>query len=146
MQRRFIEVLKDFGITNLAELEKATGLSYWLVVGILSCSRENAKAALSTYCQIADALGISLAQLLGLDAVPGATEPLKWRGIGWDNPTHDMEVIVMFRTKFGGPHLRQALFEKGEFYMPLDRDADGDKVTLPKTFTHWAPMPEDEDS
>ena len=146
MQRRFIEVLAEHGVTTMTQLKDASGLEYYQLGGALQCNRNITKLSLETYCKIADNLGISLSQLLGLDAVPAATEPLKWRGIGWDNPTHDMEVIVMFRTKFGGPHLRQALFEKGEFYMPLDRDADGDKVTLPKTFTHWAPMPEDEDS
>lgn len=115
---------------------------------MLSCSRENAKAALSTYCQIADALGISLAQLLGLDVMPAAAEPepVKWRGIGWDNPPHDMDIIAMFRTGDNLQHLRQARFEGGEYWMPLDNDPGGDRIPLANVFTHWAPLPEDEDA
>ena len=146
IQRQFIDVLASHGIKTQSELAERTGLEHWQISCALMCNRHVQKMSFESYCKIADNLGIPLGELLGLDAVPAATEPLKWRGIGWDNPTHDMEVIVMFRTKFGGPHLRQALFEKGEFYMPLDRDADGEKVSLPKTFTHWAPMPEDEDA
>lgn len=148
MQRRFIEVLKDFGITNLTELEKATGLSYWMLVGILRCSREDAKVPLYAYCQIADTLGISLAQLLGLDVMPAAAEPepIKWRGIGWDDPPHDMDIIAMFRTGDNLQHLRQARFEGGEYWMPLDNDPGGDRIPLANVFTHWAPLPGDEDA
>ena len=148
MQRRFIEVLKDFGIVDAKDLQKATGLESWNIAGMTICSRHITKASLETYCKVADALGISLAQLLGLDVMPAAAEPepAKWRGIGWDNPPHDMDIIAMFRTGDNLPHLRQARFEGGEYWMPLANDPGGDRIPLANVFTHWAPLPGDEDA
>lgn len=148
MHRRFIEVLADHGVTTMEQLKEMSGLEYYQLGGALMCNRNITKLSLETYCKIADNLGISLAQLLGLDVVPAAAEPepTKWRGIGWDNPPHDMDIIAMSRTGDNLPHLRQARFEGGEYWMPLDNDPGGDRIPLANVFTHWAPLPEDEDA
>lgn len=142
MQRRFIEVLAEHGVETMQQLKEMSGLEYYQLGGALQCNRNITKLSLETYCRIADNIGISLSQLLGLDAVPAETESPRWQSMK-KPPAEDCEVLIRFPSSSGMTTIREGYFRDGDFYIGR---GDMETKAYSPPYQQWMLKPEVEDS